>query len=171
MLYSDAFTKTSCILVHPFSKVHHGGVFRSSVIRPRTKQLPKDFVLTTFLWSTPVWRFQSSAVFSFPGDVAGHFTTLLERFKLSGVFSFPGDVARQKYSREYPGEYCSSLSDPKLFITILFCLVTFSCPIFTRIHAYSCKQVTLLVPHQILSYDPRVVLVDAAMTADDSIQH
>ena len=105
--------------------------------------------------ASPVWRFQSSAVFSFPGDVAGHFTTLLERFKLSGVFSFPGDVARQKYSREYPGEYCSSLSDPKLFIiTILFCLVTFSCPIFTRIHAYSCKQVTLLVPHQILSYDP-----------------
>jgi hypothetical protein len=105
----------------------------------------------------PVWRFPSPAVFSFPGDVAGHITTLLERFKLSGVFSFPGDVARQKYSREYPGEYCSSLSDPKLFIiTILFCLVTFSCPIFTRIHAYSCKQVTLLVPHQILSYDPRV---------------
>jgi hypothetical protein len=28
----------------------------------------------------PVWRFQTSAVFSFPGDVAGNFDTLLKRF-------------------------------------------------------------------------------------------
>ena len=40
----------------------------------------KCFLFLCSKYKGPVWRFQLSAVFSFPGDVIGHINMLFERF-------------------------------------------------------------------------------------------
>ena len=61
-----------------------------------------------------------------------------------GRVKFSGWLVR--YLREYPGEYCSSLAVTPhcLYYDSFLCSHIISCPIFTCIHGYNFRQVTLI---------------------------